>query len=77
MLLFTFDDTCGSYIFPIKSVTRGSEFQNRYLTASRPMRATKMLKGLDHVSCVERLRAVTVSLLEQRKLTNVYKYLVG
>ena len=32
------------------------------------MRATKMLKGLDHVSYVERLRAVTVSLLEQRKL---------
>lgn len=56
MLLFTFDDTCDSYIFSVKSLTDRSDFQNGYHTASRPMTATKTLKGLDHVSYVERLR---------------------
>ena len=43
--------------------------------------AMKMLQGLDLVSYMERLRAATVSLLENRKtqrdLIYVYKYLVG
>jgi len=55
MLLFMFDDTCDSQIFSIKPVAHRSVFQNRYHTASRPTMAVKTLKGLDHMSYVERL----------------------
>ncbi|PKU48721.1 hypothetical protein llap_1045 [Limosa lapponica baueri] len=57
------------------------QFKNRQLLETVQWRATKMIKGMKHHSCEERLRELGLSSPEKKRpredLTNAYKYLKG